>query len=729
LLPLALLCASAAVAAPAEIALMPQPTSTHLDDARLPLAGGFDIAWSGCRNAILDRAADRFRTDVARLTGMTSAGGQGLPLKIVCAADDPGFLTVGMKESYGLKIDGQGVTISAEGPSGVLRGLATIRQLIAGSPGAFSLPTLTIADTPRFVWRGVMVDTARHFISLATLKRQLDAMELVKLNVLHLHLSDNEGFRVESRLYPKLQETGSHGQFYTQQDIRDLVVYAADRGIRIVPEFDLPGHAYALLSSYPELASAPVSPVGGTIAAMSALIDPSSDKTYRFLDRFFGEMAGLFPDNYFHVGADEVNGKEWEANPAIQAFALKEKLTSNAALEGYFHSRVRSILKAHGKTAMGWEEIAEAPALPSDVLVETWRNSNASARVTAKGNPIVVSAGYYLDHMEAAAQYYAVDPLDPNAYGLTSGNLAAVRANPNPLLAKLLTGPMADAILPPVMTEMQPLSEPQRKLVLGGEAPIWGEFVTDEMLDGRLWPAAAAVAERYWSPAGTTDAPDMYRQLIVTQDELRRLGLKDQANRDRMAARLAPGQSGPVSMLAELVGPTRNGARGRQVFAALFSGKPVSSALSDVNELADVAPSDSLVAHRFALDVQDFIGGNRDKAAELRARLECWRNNHAAFSKVAAGKPKLEAAMPISADVAALAELGLAAMAAIEAGRPLAAEVAVKGKALLDRQDAAEKASASQEAVFMASEQPPADLLIAVTPGIRTLMEAASRTP
>jgi hexosaminidase len=265
------------------------------------------------------------------------------------------------------------------------------------------------------------------------------------------------------------------------------------------------------------------------------------------------------------------------------------------------------------------------------------------------------------------------------------------------------------------------LSPAQQALVLGAEAALWTEMVTEKMLDGRLWPGAAVVAERLWSPAAVRDPAEMYRRLIVVHDGLRATGLADAANRRRMAARLAPGASEPVALLLDLVAPVRNHAHNRGALALLKGKEPTPQ---ELNELADAASADSLVARRFALDAERFVRGDRSGAAALRANLASWRNNHDRFAAVARGNPQLEAALPISADIAALAGIGLDAVAAVESGRAPGTDWRGRTQELLDRQLAAEKASASIIQV-LTMLQPPADLLISITPGVRTLVDAA----
>ncbi len=670
-------------------ALLPQPRSIRQGHGLLRVTGAFGVDWLGHRSAMLDRVVSRFQHGVARRTGLDPVRAGTAQLRIDCRGDTKGYLTIEASERYSLAIKDDTVLLTADGPAGVLHGLATLRQSIANVADGFAIAAMAIEDAPRFVWRGVMIDVARHFVSLPTLKRQIDAMELVKLNVLHLHLSDNEGFRVESRLYPKLHE-GSSPDFYSQAEIRELVAYAADRGVRIVPEFDVPGHTLAMLRAYPEYAS-------------GSALNPANPKTFVFLDRLFGEMTALFPDPYFHVGGDEISSADWKANRRIQAFMRANGLKTLGELESWFFDRVRQGVAAHGKKVVGWEEVARAP-VPDDVVVQTWRSAGAVARVTGRGNRVIATCGYHFDKLWPCESHYAVDPHDPTSSGLTREQFeeALAKGLPAALVAE-------DAVIDPSLK----LTATQRALVLGGEGALWTELVTEEMLDGRLWPAAAAVAERLWSPASVRDPKDMYRRLIVVQDGLRVAGLEDDANRRRMAERLAPGESEPVAILLDLVSPVRNHAHNRAALALLKGKTP---AAQDLNELADAASADSLVARHFALDAERFGEGDRSGAAALEATLVSWRDNHGRFANVARGVPQLEVALPISADIAALAEIGLEALAGIVSGH--AGEI-------LDRQMAAAKASESIVQV-LTTQQPAADLLISITPGIRTLVEAAA---
>lgn len=688
-------------------ALLPQPQSIHYGDGWLPVKGIFRVEWLGYRNAVLDRAVSRFHTDVARRTGIDVGHIGAATLRIDCRGEDKAYLTIDAREHYSLAVKDGAAALTADGPAGVLRGLATLRQAITNVSEGFAIPALAIDDSPRFAWRAIMIDVTRHFFTLPTLKRQIDLMELVKLNVLHLHLSDNEGFRVESRRYPKLQEVSSQGQFYSQAEIHDLVSYAADRGVRIVPEFDVPGHSLALLRAYPELASGNIEN-RDYFSAMGSALNPAKPETFAFLDQLFGEMAALFPDRYFHVGGDEISGADWATNPEVQDFMKANGLKKKADLESYFFDRVRKSLRAHGKSVIGWEEVGRN-AIPDDVVVQTWRSSKAIAKVTTKGNRVIVSGGYYFP----GEDYYRVDPLDPAAHGRTREQVAEAKAKglPDAIIAE-------EAIIDPSLK----LSPAQQALVLGGEGCIWTEIVTEEMLDGRLWPAAAIVAERFWSPASMRDTAEMYSRLVIVQDGLRLAGLADDANRRRMAARLAPGESEAAALLLDLVSPVCTDAHYHAALAILKKEK--SPPPQEFNELADAALPDSLVARRFELDAERFVRSDRSGAAALKATLISWRSNHERFTTIARGKPRLEAALPISADIAALAGIALDAVAAIESGRAPDSEWRRRAKEVLDRQAKFQKASENIIEV-LTMQQPPADLLISIAPGVRKLVEAA----
>lgn len=673
--------------------LMPLPQTVLARTGDLAVGGPFSVLWQVARSRMLQFAVERFQRDVGRLAGWTSGAAQGPTLRIECACTTQSAIDTFPDEGYNLTVAGDTVLLTARSPVGVLRGLATLRQLIQVSSGAVSLPRVEITDAPRFAWRGIMIDVTRHFMSIEALKRQIDAMELVNLNVLHLHLSDNEGFRVESLRYPKLQAISSHGQYYTQAEIRELVAYANMRGVEIVPEFDVPAHVTAILQAYPHLRTTPVDPKD-LLAPDKATVDPSSEATYRFLTRLFHEMAALFPSRYFHFGGDEVMGGAWDRAAQVQSFMKAHGLSSQVQMEAYFHRRLARALQKDGKTVIGWEEIA-AGDMPSNVVVQVWRTPNGTAAATAKGYKTIVSIGYYFDNLWPAASHYQIDP-----YDVRPDDPAGVE----PPLAQ---------------NQPPPLTQNQERLVLGAEGELWSELVTEEMLDARLWPRAAALAERCWSRKEVRDTADMYRRLAVTLDELRRLGLQDADNQARMAERLAPGNATPVSTLLSLVGPVRNGAHNHQIRAWLRREIPPPQPLTG---LADAASPDSVVTQRFEEQARAFIKGDRSIAPYLTHSLEIWRDNDTLFAPAAHGRPELEAALPVAAEIATLAQSGLDAVAAIEAKQPMAADALTRARAALEKAKMAEAASART----YAQPLPPADLIIAITGGIGLLVDAAA---
>src|SRR5437016_3909047 len=327
---------------PRQLNLMPMPSDLQLGTGQMSIDQSFSVALTGYKEARLERAVHRL---IANICGRT-----GMPLKAQIVDGENGSLVIytdqaskeiqepGEDESYTLEVTSSGAKLSALNPLGTLHGLQTFLQLIEAAPSGFSVPAVTIHDTPRFVWRGLMIDVSRHFIPPDVIRRNLDGMAAVKMNVFHWHLSDNQGFRVESKRFPKLQEMGSDGLYYTQDQIRDVITYAYDRGIRVVPEFDIPGHCTSWLVGYPDLASSPGPfSIGRQFGVFDPAMDPTRESTYKFLDKFIGEMAKLFPDQFFHIGGDEVNGKAWYKNPKIQEFMHAHGLKSNDELQAYFN--------------------------------------------------------------------------------------------------------------------------------------------------------------------------------------------------------------------------------------------------------------------------------------------------------------------------------------------------------------------------------------------------------
>ena len=472
--------------------LMPLPASMTPKSGNLTIDSSFQIAATGYHDARLDAAIRRIQDRIFRQLGLATIAPKHTALTVECKQAAPAYPTLGEDESYTLDVSPEGARLTAPTVTGALRGMETFVQLIG--PGS-QVSAVHIEDHPRFPWRGLMLDVCRHWMPVEVVKRNLDGMAAVKLNVFHWHLSDDQGFRVESKRLPKLQQLGSDGNFYTQQEIRDVVDYARDRGIRVIPEFDIPGHTTSWVVGYPELASAPGPfQIERTWGIFQPTLNPAREETYRFLDSLIGELTALFPDPFFHIGGDEVDDTEWKQSASIQAFAREHHLNTSRDLHAWFNHRVEEIVHKHGKTMVGWDEVL-APGLASSTVIQSWRGQDALAEASHKGYRGILSYGYYLDHMNPAGFHYAVDPL--------------------------------------------PAGEDPH--VLGGEACMWVEYVSTETVDSRIWPRMAAIAERLWSSRDVTDVTSMYDRMEAVSRTLEWVGLRHRSVYEPMLERLGGG--------------------------------------------------------------------------------------------------------------------------------------------------------------------------------------------
>lgn len=668
LLALTLVTATAQSAASSTAAahhLMPVPAKVTLEAGGLLLDARFTIAFAKYKDVRLEAAAGRLIDRLTRQTGIpiVRTGGQ-TALTINCAGPAPARVQrVVEDERYALKVTSEGAVLDAATPYGVLRGLATFAQLVEPGPSGFMVRAATIEDEPRFPWRGLLIDSCRHWLPVEVIERNLDAMAAVKLNVLHWHLSEDQGFRVESLRYPKLHRLGSDGHYYTQAQIRHVVRYAADRGIRVVPEFDIPGHTGSWLVGYPEL-SAGQGPfeLQRTWGIFDPVLDPTKDRVYTFLDRFLGEMAALFPDAYFHIGGDEVNGRQWKASPAVQAFMKRRGFKTIEDVHAYFNRRIAATLKKYGKTVVGWDEILH-PDLPKTIVVQSWRGQKALAEAARLGYRGILSNGYYLDYQWPAARHYAVDPMGKEA---------------------------AD------------LPEDAKPRVLGGEACMWAEWVTPETVDSRIWPRAAAVAERFWSPVSVTDAADMYRRLWVVSQRLTFTGITHRTAQAPMIERLL-GNTGPVEDLGRLVNlvePVREYNRGRVLKY---------TSLSPLTHIVDAAWPESQAAQAFAGQVEELAAdpARKHRLPALIQAMTRWQESARVVQPLTAS-PQLREAAPLVDQILSVAAIGLRAAQALETGSRFAL-------------------TAEETAALDAAAKPVAEVLLMVTAPVKRLAELASR--
>lgn len=418
-------------------------------------------------------------------------------------------------DGYRLKITATGVSLSANSPSGIFFGVQTLLQLfpkeIVNKDGhtsvkQWSLPLVSIEDHPRFGWRGLMLDVTRHFFTVAQVKDYIDQMVKYKFNMLHLHLTDDQGWRIEIKSLPKLTEVGAwrlertgtfgtfpkpqpgekptYGGFYTHEDIKELVKYAADRFVNILPEIDVPGHSLAALASYPDLSCTPgeyyvspgdrfmVWPGGGQ--HFYGLIDntlcPANEKVYEFLDKVFTEVAQLFPFQYIHMGGDETARNFWEKDEQIKALMKKENLKNLDEVQSYFVKRVEKIINSKGKKMIGWDEILQGGLAPN-AAVMSWRGMSGGIEAAKSGHEVVMSPTdfVYIDYMQGDAS------IEPPVYSTLR-------------LKKTYS--------------FEPLPEGvNEKLIRGGQANLWTEQVYNmRHAQYMTWPRALAVAEVLWSP-------------------------------------------------------------------------------------------------------------------------------------------------------------------------------------------------------------------------------------
>jgi hexosaminidase len=464
---------------------------------------------------------------------------------------------------------------------------------------------------------------------------------------------------------PKLQE-GSEGQYYTQAEVREFVAYAHDRGIRVMPEFEMPGHSRSMVVGYPELASQPGPYKAGRIAQAEPALDVTQEKTYKFVDKLIGEMAKLFPDAYLHIGGDEVDDRPWDSNPKIQEFIRAHGMKNNRDLQAYFNQRLQKIVSKHGKIMMGWDEVLH-PDLPKTVVVQSWRGQESLAAAAKQGYRGLLSYGYYLDLIWPAARHYAVDPM--------SGSAAS-------------------------------LAPEEQQRILGGEACMWSEFITPETIDSRVWPRLAAIAERFWSPQNVTEPKSMYERMGEVSWRLGWLGLTHESSYVPMLRRLAGKEDiAALRVLADVVEPTKDYTR-----TEVFPQPPVKS--TPLNRLADAVRPESNVARKFSELVDTYLqnGGQKSAAeAEIRGWLNPWQQNHAILQPLLDQSFLLFEDKPLSEDLSALAAAGLQALDALDKNQSLPDDWRTE-----------------QLAVVARSNTPRVNLLLMVAPPIQKLIDAAA---
>ncbi|MFT4257422.1 MAG: beta-N-acetylhexosaminidase [Pseudoxanthomonas sp.] len=492
-----------ATATPIRPALIPLPVSMQtgegvfIVDAKTALHAEGEAA---------QRVAERFNAFLAqaRRPALPAGDGRQAGICFALAAAGNSASEHAAPESYTLDIKPDGITVSAADERGLFYGAITLWQLLTQGEGAeVALSALHITDAPRFGWRGLMLDSARHFWSVDEVKQLLDQMALHKLNVFHWHLTDDQGWRIEIRKYPKLVEVGScripasadpavkpapYCGHYTQQQIRDVVAYAAARHIDVVPEFDVPGHATAAIAAYPQLGvdGFPTPAVGNEWGVYTNLFN-TEESTYRFIEDVLAEMIDLFPGAYVHIGGDEAVKDQWEASQRVQQHMKAAGANNEMAMQGVLNARLEKFLAAHGKRLLGWDEILEGP-LPASATVMSWRGIEGGIDAANKGHDVVMSPSpmLYFDHPLTAS------PDD-------------APGQPNPVTLQDVYGfEPVPAVLP----------AEKQKHILGVQANVWTEHRRSHArLQEMVFPRLAALAEVGWSPAANRNYEDFMTRL------------------------------------------------------------------------------------------------------------------------------------------------------------------------------------------------------------------------
>ena len=505
-----------------DIAIIPQPVSVTKKIGQYTLPKTVLIA--GSTSPEMKQVIALLRDKLSTATGAMVRVLNTSPAAAIKLVLNKKRDTVLNKEGYYLSVSPKGIVIRANEPAGLFYGAQTLIQLFPKEIESKSLvshvkwtaPAVLITDYPRFKWRGLMFDVARHFFTKAEVEQYIDNMVKYKYNLLHLHLTDDEGWRIEIKSLPRLTSVGAYsvkkvgyfgtfapprpdearnyGGFYTQDDIRELVQYAKERFVNILPEIDVPGHSLAAIAAYPELSCTPGADQyhvrsGENIMefnpdGLKALVDntlcPANEKVYEFLDKVLTEVAQLFPFGYIHMGGDECAKNFWAQSDAVKALMQKENLKTQQEVQSYFEKRLEKIVESKGKKFMGWDEILEGGLAPG-AAVMSWRGMNGGREAAKMGHEVVMSPTtfVYLDYMQA-------DPvIEPHVY-------ATLR------LSKAY--------------EFEPLPDSvDEKLIIGGQANLWTEQVYNvRHLEYMTWPRAFAVSEVLWSPKAKRNWDDFF---------------------------------------------------------------------------------------------------------------------------------------------------------------------------------------------------------------------------
>jgi hexosaminidase len=521
--------ATAVSAEPSRLAIIPKPVLLEEREGRFLVDDGSRIVVQP-RSEELLAIGRRLSGRLARLTGravpVDVAGGQAAGPQTILLSTLAARETLGA-EGYELTVTPRSITLRAPRPAGVAFGVETLAQLLPpeggwepanrAGRGACAIRCLHAIDYPRFAWRGMNLDVARHFFPKQFVKRYIDYLAAYKFNVFHLYLTDDQGWRIEIQRYPRLTELGAwrsgtlkhttqgggdrkrYGGFYTQDDIREIVAYARERSITVIPGISMPGHSQAALACYPELSSS-----GGPFEVWTdwgiskEVMDPGKEVVFEFVEGVLGEVLRLFPSPYIHTGGDEVPRDRWKTSPYAQARMKQEGLKSEDELQSYFTRRVERFLNSRGRKLIGWDEILQGGLAPRAVVM-SWRGTAGGIAAARAGHQVVMTphAETYFNYRQEPAK------AGPGHPGFL------------PLLAVYHFDPLRG------------LAAGEARYVLGGQGCLWTEYVpTPADVEYLLFPRLMAMAETLWSPPADRDDRDFLARTAAHVERLAHSGIR-----------------------------------------------------------------------------------------------------------------------------------------------------------------------------------------------------------
>lgn len=574
-------------------------------DASTPVictGGGADCRW----------VAAYFTGLVQRSRGLTLAANAGTGKPAIAFALVSNEPSLG-KEGYRLAVSVQGIRIEAATRAGLFYGAVTLWQLMTQTEGAaktIAVPTVDISDTPRFVWRGILLDSCRHFQSPAFIKAFIDTMAQHKLNVFHWHLSDDQGWRLEIKKYPRLTQVGAwrhpagaeretvYGGFYTQDQVRQIVAYAAARNVTIVPEIEMPGHAAAAIAAYPELGSAAAPPAVPSDWGVLPYLYAPEDKTFAFLENVLTEVMDLFPSRYIHIGGDEAIKNQWNASPAIRDKMKALRLADADAMQSYFVQRIEKFLNAHGRRMIGWDEILQG-GIAADATITSWHGVSGGIAAAKLGHDAVLSPAplLYFDNRQAGGAG------EPSGRGPVISLKDVYDFDPAP----------------------KELTADELPHILGLQGNIWTEYLPrEDLVSNAAFPRAAALAESAWSPGEAKSWTGFVARMGAQYGRYRMLGVphSESALAVKIAAEPVPGgarirlsnqaQFGDIRFTRDGAAPTASSPRYERPFDVRLSTTIQATAFDGLRPLT--APESALVDTRalFARSSNDMQMCNRD---------------------------------------------------------------------------------------------------------------------